>query len=58
MDFEPNTDHIPWIYVRDVPSCGTKSLIRGTKMSRDRHLLSDWEAICFLLLEFQSAAKS
>ncbi|MFC0660602.1 MULTISPECIES: TnsA endonuclease N-terminal domain-containing protein [Alcaligenaceae] len=41
----------PWLRVRDVPSRGTSSIVRGIRTSRSVHLLSKIETTYFFLLE-------
>lgn len=43
--------YVPWLKVRDVPSRGTSSIIRGIHSGRTHHLLSELEAIYFFLVE-------
>ncbi len=43
--------YVPWLKVRDVPSKGTSSQIYGIRTHRTHHLLSQLEAIYFLILE-------
>jgi len=45
-------DYKPWVGVRDVPSKGRSSRIKGMKTHRLHHLLSDLETKHFLHLEF------
>lgn len=47
------TTYQPWLQVRDVMSVGRSHKIPGIKISRTHHLLSDLEAACLLVLEFQ-----
>lgn len=41
----------PWLRVRDVPSRGTSSIVRGIRIPRPVHLLSQMETTYFFLLE-------
>lgn len=43
--------YVPWLKVRDVPSRGTSVVSRGIFSGRSHHLLSELEAIYFLLVE-------
>lgn len=43
--------YVPWLKVRDVPSRGTSVISRGVLSGRSHHLLSELEAIYFLLVE-------
>ncbi len=43
--------YISWLTTRDVPSDGTSSIIHGIHINRPYHLLSELEAIYFLILE-------
>lgn len=45
-------DYKPWLRVRDVPSKGRSSRIKGMKTHRVHHLLSDLETKHFLHLDF------
>ena len=42
----------PFIKVRDVPSKGRSSMVRGIKTDRTHHYLSDLEYACHILAEF------
>ena len=42
----------PFFKVRDVPSKGRSRILRGLKVARDHHYVSDIEYLCHLLVEF------
>jgi hypothetical protein len=46
-------DYQPWLHLRDVWSIGHAHKVPGIKISRTHHVLSDLEAACLLVLEFQ-----
>lgn len=48
---ESGASYVPWLKVRDVPSRGTSVITRGVLSGRSHHLLSELEAIYFLLIE-------
>jgi len=52
--FGDGNEYLPWITVRDVPSLGRCSEIRGWKTNRVHQLLSDLETRYFYTLEFPS----
>lgn len=47
-------DYVPWLKARDVPSIGTSSEVKGIKVLRPCHLLSEYEATYFFLIERKS----
>lgn len=44
-------DYSPWLHIRDFPSLGKVTRIKGRITGRIHHLLSNLELICFLYLE-------
>lgn len=47
------TAYRPWLQVRDVMSIGRSHKVQGIKIHRTYHVLSDLEAACLLVLEFE-----
>lgn len=52
-----HAEYKPWLRVRDVPSRGTSSIVRGIRIPRCIHLLSKIEAAYFFLLERRRAVQ-
>lgn len=45
----------PWLRVQDVPSRGSSAKIRGIKIAREHHTLSEGESAYFYLAEFRNS---
>lgn len=50
-------DYKPWLTVQDVPSTGRATRLRGNKIHRQHHLLSDMERDYFYIVEYADSVK-